>query len=79
MELEFNSQKELYNRVLPALKTKKSELRRKGIKNIKEVYIWDFLANEVFKNTTNLTLADVVSFIMHVDEERLYDYINKHF
>lgn len=67
MNIEFNSQEELYNRVLPALKSKVMEFKRKKYDNISEIDIWKYLAKEVFPNTNNLTLSDIVSYIMHVD------------
>lgn len=77
MELEFKSERELYERVLPALKSKKAELKRKGYKNITEENMWRFLATEIFTKMIDLTLADVVSYIMHIDEERLAQYIEE--
>lgn len=77
MELEFKSEQELYERVLPALKSKKAELKRKGYKNITEENMWRFLATEIFAKMVDLTLADVVSYIIHIDEERLVQYINE--
>lgn len=79
MDIEFKTQEELYKRVLPALKSKKAELRRKGHTNIKEEDIWRFLAQEVFSKTNDLTLSDIVSYIMHVDIERLEEYIRNNF
>lgn len=79
MDIEFKTQEELYKRVLPALKSKKAELRRKGYNNIKEEDIWMFLAQEIFSKTTALTLSDIVSYIMHIDIERLEEYINTNF
>lgn len=77
MELEFKSEQELYERVLPALKSKKAELKKKGYKNITEENMWHFLATEIFTKMIDLTLADVVSYIMHIDEERLAQYIDE--
>ena len=68
MDLEFKNIKELYDRVHPALISKRNELRRKGL-NIKEEDIWNYLSEKVFKNSTNLTLSDIVSYIMHLEKE----------
>ena len=76
LKIEFNSIEELYKRVYPALSAKTSELKRLGYKNIEEKNIWDFLSTAVFARTKNLTLADIVHEIMHVDINSLEKYIN---
>ena len=75
MKIEFETQEELYKRVLPALRSKVRELKNKGYDDIKVTYLWSYLAAEVFSKTTDLTLADIVSHIMHVDVVRLNAYI----
>ena len=70
MDIEFNSQEELYIRVKPALKSKVNELKRQGIK-IDEIELWNFLSDKVFKTSTFLTLADIVSIIMHINADDL--------
>ena len=47
----------------------------KGYDDIKVTYLWSYLAAEVFSKTNDLTLADIVSHIMHVDVVRLNAYI----
>lgn len=69
MDIEFNSQEELYKRVKPALTSKRRELKRYGI-DIKEEEIWMYLVDTEFKNANNLTLSDIVSSIMHLDKEK---------
>lgn len=76
MDIEFKSIKELYDRVHPALTSKKTEFRRKGL-NLKEEDIWNYLSDEIFKNSTNLTLGDIVSYIMHLEVEDMEEYISK--
>ena len=68
MDIEFNSQEELYKRVKPALTSKRRELERYGI-DIKEEEIWLYLVETEFKNGINLTLSDIVSSIMHIEKE----------
>lgn len=67
MDIEFNSVKELYKRVTPALKTKRRILLKKGI-NVKENKIFEYLIKEKWSNETNLTLSDIVSDIINVDD-----------
>ncbi|MBP3841813.1 MAG: hypothetical protein IK997_06835 [Bacilli bacterium] len=76
MDIEFKNIKELYNRVHPALTSKKNELKRKGL-NIKEEDIWNYLSEKIFRNSTNLTLSDVVSYIMHLEIEDIEEYMTK--
>ena len=42
MEKKINTQRDLYNKVLPALKTKRHELISAGIKIVKEEDIWNY-------------------------------------
>ena len=67
MDIEFNSVKELYKRVTPALKTKRRILLKKGI-NVKENKIFEYLIKEKWSNETNLTLSHIVSDIINVDD-----------
>lgn len=68
MDIEFKDIKELYKRVLPALKVKKRLLLKKGIK-IKEEDIFEYLAKEKWSKASNLTLSDIVSDIMNVKDD----------
>ena len=67
MDIEFKSAKELYKRVLPALKVKKRLLLKKGIK-ISENDIFNYLVKEKWSKGLNLTLSDIVSDIINVDD-----------
>ena len=68
MDIEFNSIKELYKRVMPALRCKKRILLKKGIKT-KEEDIFKYLANEKWSKAENLTLSDIVSDIINVKDD----------
>ena len=74
MDIEFKSLKELYDRVLPALVSKKHELKRKGLE-VKEEDIWNYLSESIFKNSKNLVLSDIVSYIMHLEKEDIEKYM----
>lgn len=63
MEIEFNSQYELFKKVLPALKTKKRELKKKGIL-VSEKDIFSFLVKAKWINAENLSLNEVVNDIL---------------
>lgn len=77
MDIEFKTKEELYHRVYPALSAKKAELKRLGYFNVQEKDIWNFLSYNVFSKMQGLTLADIVSEIMHLDEIILDNYIKK--
>lgn len=75
MEIFFSSQEELYKRVQPALRAKLAELHRLGYPYIHIVDIWKYLVETKWKKAKDLTLSDIVSDIMHVDNRNLDEYI----
>lgn len=68
MDIKFNSIKELYNRVGPALRCKKRILLKKGIQ-VKEEDIFKYLAKEKWSKSKNLTLSDIVSDIINLRDD----------
>ena len=76
-EITFSSIKELYNRLLPALKSKKKLINNEGFKNIKEKDIWEFMYVTRWQNETGLTLADMVSDILHEDNKVIINYCQR--
>ncbi len=68
--MDFNNIDELKKRIEPALKSKSHEFRKEGY-NITEEDIWQYLSQNVFRNSHNLTLYDIVKEIMHIDKEKL--------
>ena len=75
MDYEFSSQKELFMRVRPALRSKCSELKRLGYSKIKEFDIWNYLIIKKWKQATGLMLSDIVSDIMNVTGDELNSYL----
>lgn len=73
--IEFKSVKELYDRVLPALYSKTSELKKLGFKYINEKDVWNFLVNNTWKNKRDLQLHDLISDILYADNNKLNDYV----
>ena len=76
-ELKFKSLNELYNRLLPALKSKKKELTSKGINYIHEEDIWNYLKQYVWKSNINLTLDKMVDDILNTKNSEFDDYMKK--
>ncbi len=76
MDITFTNLKELYERVLPALKAKSEELRRLGFE-ITERQIWDFLKEKKWKNSYNLLLYQMVDDIINLENIVIIDYYKK--
>ena len=72
MENNFNTQNELFNKVKPALRTKKNELARNGIKFVSEIDIWEYNKNYKWRKAKGLTLASIVNDILNTDD-KLYE------
>lgn len=64
MNNEFNSINDLYIRVLPALKIKKRELNKKGIK-INEKEIFEDLIKTKWIKEVNIALNEIVNDILN--------------
>lgn len=75
MNSEFHTQKELYDRVKPALHAKLQELKRLNYNEIQELDIWQYLIETKWKRSKNLMLSDIVSDIIHVDNHKLSTYL----
>lgn len=74
-KIEFQSIKELYNRLLPALKAKKEEMRRLGINYIKEEDIWNYLKEIKWKKANNLSLYEMTSDVLNIENELIESYL----
>lgn len=77
MDLEFSSLKDLYLRISPALKTKKTELDRMGLSYIEEKDIWDYLVENKWKVGKDLTLSDIVDDILNTDNTSIDKYFKE--
>lgn len=75
MEIEFENSKELFNRLKPALKSKKTELKNNGYNYIHLIDIWEYLLEQKWKYATNLSLYEMVSDILNSDNELIDDYV----
>lgn len=77
MDIEFKTLEELYQRIKPALTTKKSEMHRYGLNYIKEEDIWNYLKEVKWKNSRGLSLAAMVSDILNIDNMLIDGYLKK--
>lgn len=74
---EFKSLRELYFKVRPVLKIKKEELNKIGMSHIVEADIWNYLKNEKWTKTINLSLSELVNDILECDNDKLNFYTQK--
>lgn len=65
--MEFKTQQDLYNHVLPALRTKKNAMVRHGYSYIKEEDIWNYLKETKWIKGKNLSLYDLVNDILNCE------------
>ncbi len=77
--MEFNSIKELYERVKPALITKQKELKRTNYFYIKEEDIWNYLKQYKWKNSKNLNLYEMIDDILNIDEYKLDNFVKEEY
>ena len=71
---EYKSQLELYQGLEPALNVKVKFLKKSNCKNITKEDIWNYLKETKWKNSVDLTLADMVQDILHTDNSELVRY-----
>ena len=76
-EIRFNSLKELYDRLLPALRSKVKELKRENITYVKEEDVWEILRQTKWNNCKTLTLYDMVDDILNSDNQIFQNYAHK--
>ena len=74
MEVTFQTEQELYQHVMPALRANRMDFKRHQLPYIKEEDIWNYLKEKVWIQKQNLELYHIVSDIMNCDELKLDDY-----
>lgn len=77
MDEKFSSLKELYERLLPALKSKKEEMHKNHMIYISEIDIWNYFRETKWNKGLNLTLFDMVDDILNTDNLLIDEYICK--
>lgn len=75
MESKFSNQNELYQKLKPALRTKKHELFLNGIKFVKEIDIWNYNKEKNWKTATGLTIASMVNDILNTLDSEYENYV----
>ena len=74
---EYKNQKELYNNLIPALNVKMRLLKKSNYNDIKEKDIWNYLKNNKWINSINLTISEMVNDIIHADNKEIDIYVKK--
>ena len=77
MDYDFNSLDELKTRIKPALSTKVREMNRIGYPFIEEDDIWNYLKNTKWKNDYNLSLYQMVTDILNVENIKIINYLQE--
>lgn len=77
MDITFNSTKELYDRIMPALRTKREEMRRHGYSYIKEEDVWNYLKEVKWVKASNLSLAEMVSDVLNTEDAYIDSYLRE--
>ena len=75
MEITFNSEEELYKRLIPALTAKKEEMNRKGFSYIKEEDIWNYFKEVKWIKANGLELHEMVDDILNCDDIIIDSYL----
>ena len=78
-EIKFKNLTELYERILPALKSKTREIRKKGLDYIHEEDIWNYLKNYKWTSSRSLDLGDMVNDIFNIEINELDHYVKNNF
>ena len=74
-EIKFKSLQELYDRILPALKSRARELHKKGMNYIHEEDIWNYLKTYKWTSSRSLDLGDMVNDIFNIEERELDSFV----
>ena len=74
-EIKVKSLQELYERILPALKSKTREIHKKGMDYIHEEDIWNYLKTYKWTSSRSLDLGDMVNDIFNIEERELDSFV----
>lgn len=69
--MEFTTQYQLYQRLLPAFNVKKRLLKYSKYENIKNEDIWKYLIENKWRQTYGLTLSEMVNDIINLEPENI--------
>ena len=72
---DIKTLEDLYQRVRPALTTKREEMRRNGFIYIKEEDIWNYLKEIKWKRSVDLSLYQMTSDILDTNDYVIDEYL----
>ena len=75
-EFKFKSLNELFNRLYPAFNAKVNELKNENIL-VTEIILWNYLKENIWIESTSLTLYDMVDDIFSLDKEKIIKYLER--
>lgn len=75
MDITFQSVEELYQRIKPALSAKRAEMKRNGFIYATEEDIWNYLKEEKWKNSKNLSLYEMTCDIFNIEDTLIEFYL----
>ena len=75
-EFKFKSLNELFNRLYPAFNAKVNELKNENIL-VTEIILWNSLKENIWIDSTSLTLYDMVDDIFSLDKEKIIKYLER--
>lgn len=74
---KINTITDLYKRVLPALKTKTSDLKRENFPFIKELDVWNYCIDNKWKHKKDLRIYEMVDDILNLEALKIEIYVRK--
>ena len=72
---QIKTQSDLYNKLKPALRTKKHEMYLEGFKVVREIDIWNCCKELYWKKSNNLSLASMVNDILNTKTDDYEKYM----
>lgn len=74
-DYKFKSAEELYNRVLPALRSKIDEFKKQNITYIKEKDIWLYLSKNYWRRKKDLEFYELIDSILNLSLNEINEYL----
>ena len=72
---EYRSQEELYQGLIPAINVKMKLLKKSHYDDITHEDIWNYLKDNKWRSSIDLTLGDMVQDIIHTDNLEIVNYV----
>ena len=72
---EYRSQEELYQGLIPAMNVKMKMLKKGHYDGINHEDIWNYLRDNKWRSSIDLTLSDMVQDIIHTDNLEIVNYV----